>query len=606
MNITLIDGCVFGWYALWIVSVLGYGSALYLFLSRDRDVETGTRIAVTGMLGLAVISVVGTGVNFFMPVGTAVSLVILAGGLVLFFINIKKAGLVSTPSQWVIVGLLALYTALYLFVKVWLYDTGLYHLQTVKWITSAPVPFGLANLHHRFGYNSAWYIIGAVMEPPRQIVQAPFFIINPLITFFYGTGIFFSIRKVLQKQFSFSDGFLILTFIPWLWHLGFQTASLSNNTPVFLLVCLIVYLVIYELEGKGEPGSLTVCLLIFLLSLFAVTVKLSAAGFAFGSVLFAVIRGVRKRRLSLKSKPVIIAAAAVLVIILPWLARSVILSGAPLYPSKVGFMPGLKWSVPAPMLENDAAVIKRFARVGNNPAAVSSNWEWFGLWYKRNYFSLKTIAVPGIVGVVFLVIFGFYGVGRGRWRLFIVPSAISIGGVLFWFFTAPAVRFGYGYLHSASLLVFGFSLYMFVEWLEGIVRRVVVIEPGRLALLVFGAAVLFRARADIYLFLVVGVGMILFIKRDKRYFGIAVGFALFITLVFNPYLSDYFGENLFIGERVPAVRTLERRTDEGVVVNKPVGTDQCWDSPLICTPYFDSAMKIEFSPDGTPRIFRFP
>jgi hypothetical protein len=614
MNITAMDAFVLVWYVLWILSVLGYGSALYTFLSgvgnggtqRDSEIETGTRTTVVGMLGFMAISAVGLIVNFFMPVDTVVSITLLSVGLVLFFLYIKKADLISTPFQWVIVLLLAFYTGLYIFVKVWLYDTGLYHLQTVKWITSAPVPFGLANLHHRFGYNSAWYIIGAVMEPPRQIVHAPYFIINPLITFFYGTGVFFSIRKVLQKQFSFSDGFMILSFIPWLWHLGFQTASLSNNTPVFLLVALMVYLVIYELEGKREPGSATVCLLIFLFSLFAVTLKLSVAGFAAGSVLFAVIQGVRKKGITLKSKPFVIILFAVPVIIIPWLIRGVFLSGAPLYPSKIGFIPGLKWSVPTVMIEEDAAVIKRFARVGNNPTAVSSNWKWVKPWFRRNYQNLKSIAVPGIVGVILLVISGSAGIGRGPWRLLIVPLAVSTGGVVFWFLTAPAVRFGYGYLHAASLLVFGFSLYRLLEWLTRFVGRFTAVDSESSALFIFGIATLFRARTDIFLFLATGAAIIIFIQRGKKYLGITVVFALFITLFFNPYLSGYFGENLFMEGRVPSVQTIERRTTDGAVINKPVGTDQCWDSPLICTPYFDSEMKIDFSPDGTPRMFRFP
>jgi hypothetical protein len=34
------------------------------------------------------------------------------------------------------------------------FDTGLYHLPMVNWISNYALPFGLANLHGRFGFNS--------------------------------------------------------------------------------------------------------------------------------------------------------------------------------------------------------------------------------------------------------------------------------------------------------------------------------------------------------------------------------------------------------------------------------------------------------------------
>lgn len=591
------------WYAAWILSVLGYGGTLYLFLSGKKGtgsnpgtgIEDNARPAVVGMLGLPVIFIIGNLLNFFIPLNDVISFVILTGGMVLFFLNTKKNVFLTARSQWIVFVLLVVYTALFIFVKVWLYDTGLYHLQTVKWIKSAPVPLGLANLHHRFGYNSAWYILGAVMEPPRFIVRDAFFIINPLITFFYGTSIFLTIRKALQKKFSFSDGFLLLTFIPWLWHFGYQTASLSNNTPVFLLVCLIVYLVIYQLE----TGSQKVCLLIVLLSLFAVTVKLSAGGFAVGAILFALIR------MSRKKKTVLILLSTAVVIILPWLVRGVMLSGAPLYPSKIGAIPGLKWSVSKTAIEKDAATIKRFARAGKDREGISGNWRWLTPWFKKNYFDLRAIAVPGVIGIMLLVAFAVLKVGEGGWRLLYIPLAISAGGIVFWFFTAPAVRFGYGYLHSASLLIFGFALQKASAWLRPVIGRVVEIDAGRLTIFLFAAAALFRSRANIYFFLMVTLCILIFIKRDKKFFETAIVFAFFVTLLVNPYLTGYFSEHLFVKERIPAVKIEERRTGDGIVIHRPVGTDQCWDSPLICTPYIDSGLKIEFTAAGTPRMFWF-
>ncbi|MCP4218070.1 MAG: hypothetical protein GY765_25730, partial [bacterium] len=228
---------VFLWYTAWLAALLGYGSGLFRLVNKSQTTKfyLARHIGVVGISGFVVISVLGHLLNFFLPIHSILSTTLLAGGLVSFFLNIKHLKPIAGGGYLVLIAIFVLYTALYIFCRVWLYDTGLYHLQTVKWIKEAQLPLGLANLHHRFGYNSAWFIVGAVMEPPRQIVSAPFFIINPAITFFYGLSIFLSIRKVLAEKFAFSDAFLILSFIPWFRVQEHRLASLSNDTPVFIL-----------------------------------------------------------------------------------------------------------------------------------------------------------------------------------------------------------------------------------------------------------------------------------------------------------------------------------------------------------------------------------
>lgn len=44
------------------------------------------------------------------------------------------------------------------------YDTGLYHLQAVKWAAHYPAVPGLANLHYRFGYNNSVHLFAAYTD----------------------------------------------------------------------------------------------------------------------------------------------------------------------------------------------------------------------------------------------------------------------------------------------------------------------------------------------------------------------------------------------------------------------------------------------------------
>lgn len=43
-------------------------------------------------------------------------------------------------------------------------DTGLYHAHCVKWLVEYGLVPGLANLHYRLGYNSAWFAFAALFD----------------------------------------------------------------------------------------------------------------------------------------------------------------------------------------------------------------------------------------------------------------------------------------------------------------------------------------------------------------------------------------------------------------------------------------------------------
>ena len=51
------------------------------------------------------------------------------------------------------------------------YDTGLYHAQAIRWIEEYGVVPGLANLHSRFGYNSASFALSAFFSETWLIGQ---------------------------------------------------------------------------------------------------------------------------------------------------------------------------------------------------------------------------------------------------------------------------------------------------------------------------------------------------------------------------------------------------------------------------------------------------
>ena len=60
------------------------------------------------------------------------------------------------------------------------YDTGLYHLQAVQWLTHGPLPKGLANLYECLGYNCSWFPLAAALETPLLLGKSCF-IVNAML-----------------------------------------------------------------------------------------------------------------------------------------------------------------------------------------------------------------------------------------------------------------------------------------------------------------------------------------------------------------------------------------------------------------------------------------
>lgn len=602
MDIWMIRGFVLLWYGAWIFALLGLGK----FIETRTAGKNKYPIAVTGMLGFLCLSLTGNLLNFFLPLGTIISTLLLLAGLALFLVDWKKNRGGLDRGTIIILALLAVYTSLFIFSRVWLYDTGLYHLPTINWLKSAPVPLGLGNLHFRLGFNSSWFSAAALMEPPREIVNQRFFIINPILMFFMAASILETIKNAINNKFKFSDAFLVLGFIPWLWHLGFQTASLSNNSPVLVLTFLLIYLSIGELERPREHDSHA--WLMLLLALFSVTVKLSMGALALGVMVLAGFSAVRELKKGNRERLIVTAVLGVL-LVLPWLARGVMLTGAPLFPSKLGYMKHLEWTVPEQVLETETAWIKSYARQpGKNPAEVLGNWKWLKPWFKRNFPNFKGILWPGVAGILVLVFLALARAGIRGWRCLWIPFSIVSGAVVFWFFSAPSVRFGYGFLHALALLPAAFGLYHLGAWTREKLPAMFTALRDKLPLLLVLLAVLFRVRSSTWLFLLLAAGLVfVFLKGGlKKFLVPAAAACLFITLFSNAFLADYLSKHLLVPDRLPTATFQTRQTEQGVTVHCPTSSDQCWDGPLLSTPYFKQELKIQLSKKGTPQKFVLP
>ncbi|HYN80934.1 MAG TPA: hypothetical protein VES88_05480 [Gemmatimonadaceae bacterium] len=360
------------------------------------------------------------------------------------------------------------------------YDTGLYHLQSVRWAQAYPVVPGLANVDGRFGTNSSFFLFAALTDAVRihgtTLRLAAGLMFLPVIV----QGILRVHAAVTGRQKMGPVGWFQTMMVPvTLWQARQYASSMSPDGVVFLLTVVVSaeLLRLLGTERRASDENLSESdwdyrvFEIILLMAIAVTVKVSLAIFAVGAVALAlwnwwtpraasspsVAHGssARGRRLARMILPAILAGVL-------WIAHGVMLSGYIAYPSAIGYLP-VDWRTPASIIRSDADWIFAWARSpGMDPREVLANQDWVQRWLAA------TARDRDVVGAAFALALGValaFANRRRRRRLtnpaaarayiFLLPSVLFLA---FWLFTAPAVRFAIGPLWVVAIGVLALSV----------------------------------------------------------------------------------------------------------------------------------------------------
>ena len=354
------------------------------------------------------------------------------------------------------------------------YDTGLYHAQSIRWIEEYGVVPGLANLHSRFGYNSAAFALCALFggagltKYPMHCVQGFFALLcavkctalldltrrkRVLVSDFLSAGCVFYLVAVFRELVSpASDYFamLILFFVVITWAQLLERREFSA-VPYALLSLYLVY---------------------------GATVKLSAAGMLV-LALYPGILLIRQR----KWGQIACYIGLGVFIALPWLARNAMISGWLFYPFTFPDLFDVDWKISKGYADSDAAEIQVYAKeifdVYQKDMPFSG---WFPNWLQaqtvldRVLVGCAWLAVP--VSVLHLMAVAGKRVGarlsgaagkKGRkgapgmtlvgengscWA-FALLEAAALLGFLIWQFGAPLVRYGYFFVLFLPLVAFG-------------------------------------------------------------------------------------------------------------------------------------------------------
>jgi hypothetical protein len=308
------------------------------------------------------------------------------------------------------------------------------------------------------------------------------------------------------------------------------------------------------IEGQKEQDQRALALVV--LAATAVTIKLSNLVFSVVFMCIALVYALQRSRSRIQGAVRIVLPVAAIALV-AWL-RGLTLSGAPLYPSTIGYMP-VGWAVPKDRVAVEARWVYSWARQPKaQPDSVLANWDWLGPWSHRVVRHRWAVAYPLVLAALFCAIAILAGVlsvskSRGRFRLLEGSILLPIVfGLAYWFFIAPDLRFAHALFWMLPL--------------------------GSTLLLLSALRALLSRRALLAAICVV------FVLANLHLARLAVAHRSAIRSI---SISGWYPVR-----RVPLVKKVTR---SGLVVYEPEGApdkDQCWDSPLPATPYFNPDLRL--------------
>ena len=414
-----------------------------LFRWIDQDHMPGKLASWSFFVGLAAIAGISTLSSLFFPTDWLINLVIaaLATASIFYLRSIKPISqwfkFPFAVSYWAPLALALIFALAMTLRQVSNPDTNLYHAQTIRWIESFPAIPGLANLHGRFGFNSAWFVLNSVYGF-AFFGGRSFHVLNGLVFLVFTASVLARWQKTSVPVAILGFG----SIVAGVQYLGSDLSSPGTDSPAALLAWSIMWLV---LTTQRKFNNLD-WFILAILSIFAITIKMSSALLII-TFLIALFVLLINNQLAAVGKVLGLA----LLVGLPVLIRNVITTGYLVYPIPAVDLLNVWWKVPLERVIEEQNGILVWGRLPGETISDAIRLplvEWLPRWFNNLTVARKAIVLAGVGSPIFAIplqIMNRKITSAGFLALF-------WGGSLFWLLSSPDLRFGYSMLIPSIIL----------------------------------------------------------------------------------------------------------------------------------------------------------
>lgn len=426
---------------------------LVLFLLGE-DIEKTKDLELTVFIGLCFLTVYAQVFSLFYGVGKMANIILLVTDvLILFFLKQKIlswAQMCIEDSRFksclVIVAIFILGISIITSEPMKIYDTYLYYGQSIKWIEDYGVVPGLGNLHNRLAYNSSIFSLGALFSLKFIFNQS----LHSINGFFTLVLLCYAICSMKvwkgggEQRFCISD-FLRLGII---FFLNYNLDAVSTTGSDIMSLGLVIYIItkwFSAVEDKCKSSKTYAYL--SLLGVYALTIKLSAI-MILPLALMPAIMLIREKNY----RKIMQYLCCGIIIVSPFLIRNIIISGYILYPYPELDLFSFDWKMPEYTCIFDRNEIKAWGmgiyNVGMYQVPLK---EWFPIWYAQLSRGMRLFFYLTIASSIYNILFGIIK----KDIVFLLIVSTEIMNIVFWFLSAPLIRYGSIHLIIMPLIASG-------------------------------------------------------------------------------------------------------------------------------------------------------
>ena len=339
-----------------------------------------------------------------------------------------------------------------------IHDTGSYHLTTINWIEQYPTVPGLGNLYGRLALNSSMFSVSTLFIL-RGVFHQPILAVN---LFFFLLILFRIIKESVaaydKKQFNF-----VFFHTSYLFILFFQLkAFIASASPDLLLAILIYYtfLIFINLEKEWTNEEQ-----FMLLAILTFTIPILKISQLFAPILFFIIAYNQKSLLKKHFWWVNISLFSIFII--PWLIKSVILSGYLIYPFFQMDLFSFDWKIPKfsefdstfaiNSISSEQYFAKSWARIPDrhfNEVLTLPYSEWVPQWFRLQTNISKLLIIGAALSPISLVF--LWKQIHKTYSQFWIFTYLNL---IYWALNAPDTRFA----HANIVLCFLMPLLFFIK-----------------------------------------------------------------------------------------------------------------------------------------------
>lgn len=328
-------------------------------------------------------------------------------------------------------------------------DTELYHAQAIRWIEEYGIVKGIGNLHFRLAYNSSFMALQALFSFAWLCGQSLHTVNGGLVCFLF-LWCLLDNHLIKNEKLQGSD-LMKVVIVFYLFH---ERNIISSPNTDLMALSLAGYIITkwltYQEQGiKDMKPYAALCIL----AVWGMTLKLSVAPLLI-LVIVPAIQFIKEKQY----KEIALYIGMGFICALPWIIRSVLISGYLVYPYAELDLFNFVWEMPR---ENVIYDRKEICVWGRGLRDVSKyDWgitEWFPVWFSELTKLDQLILGVGVVSVIascFAIIYMIYKRSFCITRL--IPLITSNCLLFLWFFSAPLMRYGQIFLLINFVVALGF------------------------------------------------------------------------------------------------------------------------------------------------------